>query len=238
MEDPEVHSNNTEQANNTLIKTDFQKDSKVDIPADTPNTTATVCAACNKEITEKGVLALQKMWHSEHFQCVYCKIPITDDVFFEEGGEPYCEEDYNNLFMQKCAECEKPITDTCVAALGKKWHRECFACAECGNKLGGETFMEKDGKCYCKDCYHKLFTVRCHTCKEPITDTCVIAVGKNWHKKCFVCERCKNIIDTANFVIEGGSPRCLGCASTEPASSKSTESASPSTESPNRKKSR
>ena len=47
-----------------------------------------------------------------------------------EDGQPYCVQDYNQLFSAKCAGCHYPIdaSDQFVEALKANWHVECFTC--------------------------------------------------------------------------------------------------------------
>jgi len=69
-----------------------------------------------------------------------------------------------------CCVCKKPIHGQLVTALGKCWHLECFTCLHCGIELGKENFFEKDGKPYCENDFHMLFSPKCGYCHEPIID--------------------------------------------------------------------
>jgi hypothetical protein len=69
-----------------------------------------------------------------------------------------------------CCVCKKPIHGQLVTALGKCWHLECFTCLHCGIELGKENFFEKDGKPYCENDFHMLFSPKCGYCSEPIID--------------------------------------------------------------------
>jgi len=57
------------------------------------------------------------MWHLEHFLCSYCKRKLGTDVFYENDGLPYCELDYQELFVPKCAECNTAIMDVSVLSV-------------------------------------------------------------------------------------------------------------------------
>jgi len=57
------------------------------------------------------LLALDLIWHIEHFVCAYCKRQLGTDVFYENDGQPYCELDYQELFLPKCADCHAAIVD-------------------------------------------------------------------------------------------------------------------------------
>ena len=57
-----------------------------------------------------------------------------------------------------------------VNAMGKPWHPQCFTCTQCAKPLSPNNFYEKNGKPYCEDDFHKLFSPKCAGCHLPITD--------------------------------------------------------------------
>jgi paxillin len=89
---------------------------------------STKCAYCDGLIQDKCINALGKSWHVEHFFCSQCGKGFENGLFMEYDGKAYCEEDYNSMFAPKCAFCDKSINGDAVNALGKTWHKECFAC--------------------------------------------------------------------------------------------------------------
>lgn len=42
-------------------------------------------------------------------------------------------------------------------ALGKSWHKACFACAHCRHSLDSTNCTEHDEEMYCKSCYGRMF---------------------------------------------------------------------------------
>lgn len=52
-----------------------------------------------------------RTWHPEHFVCTHCQEEIGSRNFFERDGQPYCEQDYHNLFSPRCYYCNGPILD-------------------------------------------------------------------------------------------------------------------------------
>jgi len=66
-------------------------------------------------ISVQVLLALDKIWHVEHFVCAYCKRQLGTDIFYENDGLPYCELDYQEVFLPKCAECRAAIVDVSVS---------------------------------------------------------------------------------------------------------------------------
>ena len=69
------------------------------------------CAACNKPIVGKVVNAIGKQWHPKHFVCTTCGCELGSVTYYESGGQPYCEKDFNELFAPRCAYCNGPILD-------------------------------------------------------------------------------------------------------------------------------
>lgn len=65
---------------------------------------------------------MNKTWHQEHFVCTHCKQPITSSRFTVHDGMPYCEDDYANLFLQRCKGCNQPIKDVSFPALNILTH--------------------------------------------------------------------------------------------------------------------
>lgn len=43
-------------------------------------------------------------------------------------GHPYCEKCHNNLHKPKCKNCNKPVIEDAVDALGGLYHVQCFVC--------------------------------------------------------------------------------------------------------------
>ena len=133
-----------------------------------------------------------KKFHPYCFTCTECAKPLSPNNFYEKNGKPYCEDDYHRLFSPKCAGCKLPIKDVSfqnnsiifkfsyffhshdqgkiIRALGKDWHPQCFTCTECAIPLKPDNFYEKNGKPYCENDFHRLFSPKCAGCLLPITD--------------------------------------------------------------------
>ena len=56
------------------------------------------CAGCGKPIGKKFLEACDKKYHEECVKCQKCKRNIANESFFEENGEPIC---------QQCCDCEE-----------------------------------------------------------------------------------------------------------------------------------
>lgn len=107
-----------------------------------------------------------------------------------------------------CTACDKPIVGQVITALGKTWHPEHFTCTHCNQELGTKNFFERDGRPYCEQDYHDLFSPRCAYCNGPILDKCVTALDKTWHPKHFFCTQCGNTFGEEGFHERDGKPYC------------------------------
>jgi formylmethanofuran dehydrogenase subunit E len=140
--------------------------------------------------------AMEKTWHAEHFVCTQCGRPFPNGAFVEMDGKPYCEEDYNELFGPKCAFCMKPITDTCITAVGRAYHPEHFYCNSCGVELRGKPYKEHEGEPFCVACKAAKTTIIepsvgiCGKCKKPIIGEYITLHGQRMHPEHFRCEEC------------------------------------------------
>ncbi|KAF7229600.1 PDZ and LIM domain protein 7-like [Nothobranchius furzeri] len=116
------------------------------------NRYASTCAKCKKKISGEIMHALKMTYHVQCFKCAACKVPIRNQAFYMEEGEPYCERDYEKMFGTKCHGCDFKIDagDRFLEALGYSWHDTCFVCALCQINLEGKTFYSKKDKPLCK----------------------------------------------------------------------------------------
>jgi len=51
----------------------------------------------------------------------------------------------------------------------------------------------------------------CGGCGKPIVGGAAKALGKIWHKECFVCMQCHKSVVSSSFVEEDGKPLCTSC---------------------------
>ncbi|XP_068994383.1 PDZ and LIM domain protein 5a isoform X4 [Embiotoca jacksoni] len=119
---------------------------------------APTCSRCQAKILGEVINALKQTWHVYCFLCACCQKPIRNNTFHLEDGEPYCEQDFYNLFGTGCHGCEFPIEagDKFLEALGYTWHDTCFVCAVCCTTLEGQAFFSKKDKPLCKKHAHTL----------------------------------------------------------------------------------
>lgn len=59
----------------------------------------TLCGSCREPITGRCISALSKKFHPEHFVCAFCLRQLSQGVFKEQQGRPYCITCFNKLFV-------------------------------------------------------------------------------------------------------------------------------------------
>jgi hypothetical protein len=154
------------------------------------------CAYCNEAIVGKVINALNKTYHPEHFVCTNCSQPFPGGKFVEHEGKPYCEEHYAELFAARCYNCEQPIKDNIIRALGRTYHPNHFTCQGCGINLAGKAFKEAGGDPYCAECKKNIQIVvdptihMCARCKKPIIGEYILLFGQRMHPEHFQCAMC------------------------------------------------
>ncbi|GJQ67515.1 hypothetical protein Trydic_g8330 [Trypoxylus dichotomus] len=111
------------------------------------------CAKCGSKIKGDCLKAIGKNFHPECFSCSYCGKLFGNSPFFLEDGQPYCENDWNELFTTKCFACGFPVEagDRWVEALNNNYHSQCFNCTMCKKNLEGQSFFAKGGRPFCKN---------------------------------------------------------------------------------------
>uniref|UniRef100_A0A336MBH0 CSON014743 protein n=1 Tax=Culicoides sonorensis TaxID=179676 RepID=A0A336MBH0_CULSO len=111
------------------------------------------CSKCVKKIKGDCLNAIGRQFHPECFTCSYCGKLFGNSPFFLEEGEPYCQNDWNELFTTKCFACGFPVEagDRWVEALNNNYHSQCFNCTMCKKNLEGQSFYAKGGRPFCKN---------------------------------------------------------------------------------------
>ncbi|KAG4097389.1 hypothetical protein H8356DRAFT_1425464 [Neocallimastix lanati (nom. inval.)] len=170
------------------------------------------CEYCLKGITGKYYIFKQHFYHPEHYLCPGCKNPLEEGLkFFDEKGQPYCNECFSNLKGLKCGYCHELITEgKYIVAFQQKWHIHHVFCATCQKSLGEGKRVEFHGKFYCPE-DSKLITNNIYArCQQPIPKgiridmmnaLCVIFVVKIWKHIFLHCAQCQK-----SFVQKFGPP--------------------------------
>nr|XP_043895807.1 PDZ and LIM domain protein 7 isoform X3 [Solea senegalensis] len=173
-----------------------------------------VCAACNKIIRGRFLVALGRSWHPEEFTCSQCKAVLDEGGFFEERGSVYCTKCHDNRYAPNCAKCKKKITGEIMHALKMTYHVQCFMCAACKTPIRNQAFYMEEGEPYCERDYEKMFGTKCHGCDFKIDagDRFLEALGYSWHDTCFVCALCQINLEGKTFYSKKDKPLCKGHA--------------------------
>eukprot|EP01088_Endostelium_zonatum_P017732 TRINITY_DN5381_c0_g1_i1.p1 TRINITY_DN5381_c0_g1~~TRINITY_DN5381_c0_g1_i1.p1 ORF type:complete len:735 (-),score=134.67 TRINITY_DN5381_c0_g1_i1:64-2184(-) len=175
----------------------------------TPSKLKLTCEHCKKAIKNDRLEANGLHYHPDHFLCTGCQKGMNDYYVYEDKA--FCKKCYQDKTCDRCAHCNKPITDEKLIAMGKTWHSKHFCCFICQKPFGQETpFCEKDGKAYCEKDFHEAFVPKCAKCNEAILDgSCISAIGKKWHPEHFCCTICNKPIDVGSPVhVIGGKAYC------------------------------
>uniref|UniRef100_A0A3Q4BXH3 LIM zinc-binding domain-containing protein n=1 Tax=Mola mola TaxID=94237 RepID=A0A3Q4BXH3_MOLML len=78
----------------------------------------TLCGSCKKPITGRCISALDLKFHPEHFVCAFCLRQLSQGIFKEQKGKPYCPACFNKLFVR--LKCYSDLTDWQIKILCKE----------------------------------------------------------------------------------------------------------------------
>lgn len=141
-------------------------------------------------------------------------------TMYEDGDERqrfYCHLDFHEKFAPKCKHCKTPIIGEHLVALGENWHYGHFFCAECGDPFEkGMSHIEKDGYAWCLNCQTKRTerqAPKCKKCRLPVIGEYTIALGGEWHEKCFRCVTCNTGLDGGFYPKQVGNETVVMCIS-------------------------
>ena len=168
------------------------------------------CPTCGEVVAADGIFALGRNWHTKCFCCCACSSPFEGLEFFVRdagdgrGPQPYCERDYLENFVPRCAGCGEYVKENAIEACGKSWHAECFGCAACLEEherirsspsalqiaaegaskdtmeelklsfVKGDSYYERDGIPLCERHFFQRHGDICHKCNEVIKDGTVV----------------------------------------------------------------
>nr|XP_027796009.1 four and a half LIM domains protein 1 isoform X1 [Marmota flaviventris] len=156
---------------------------------------------------------------AEKFDCHYCRDPLQGKKYVEKDGHNCCLKCFDKFCANTCVECRKPIGADSkeVHYKNRYWHDTCFRCAKCLHPLANETFVSKESKIFCNKCVTREDSPKCKGCFKAIVagDQNVEYKGTVWHKDCFTCGSCKQVIGTGSFFPKGEDFYCVTCHETK-----------------------
>ena len=75
------------------------------------------CAYCGKEIEDHAMKAKDLLYHeSTCFKCQVCYKDLRNSAVFSKENVLYCENDYKEKFVPKCAKCNEYIMEVSYVA--------------------------------------------------------------------------------------------------------------------------
>jgi len=114
----------------------------------------------------------------------------------------------------RCKSCDKLMSqgkgDGRIVVNANSWHRSCWVCAHCKGPLPTDRvlFNPDNDLPVCTSCWHKHHAVNCAKCDKQFEPSEVItsAYEKRYHKDCFQCSKCKEVISEEEFVDINNAP--------------------------------
>nr|XP_042119245.1 four and a half LIM domains protein 1-like [Peromyscus maniculatus bairdii]XP_042119246.1 four and a half LIM domains protein 1-like [Peromyscus maniculatus bairdii] len=152
---------------------------------------------------------------SERLNCHYCQDSLQGKKYVQKDGKNCCLECFDKHCANTCEQCRKPISADSkeVHYKNRYWHNTCFICNKCHQPLASETFVTWNDKILCNNCATHVAIPKCKGCQKDIVagDENVEYKGTIWHKNCFTCNNCKQIIGTQSFFPVEQEFYCVAC---------------------------
>ncbi|KAJ3408573.1 hypothetical protein CcCBS67573_g01219 [Chytriomyces confervae] len=185
------------------------------------------CNYCKGPILEACVKACNKSFHPACFFCSNCgcQLGTSRQPFVETQGKVYCVPDYDLLFGKTCKGCglKCGATEEAVSLVDRDlvFHLDCFKCHIGGCALRAHEFYEDEvtGLPVCQLHYYGARDAVCFACEKIVVGACVNALGRRYHRACFVCTFCRKALDGGGaaggsvdrFKSKNNNPYCSGC---------------------------
>jgi hypothetical protein len=136
---------------------------------------APVCHACNKQITEGRYIEVgARYFHDAHFRCARCSKHIGTGRFWEEDGIYYDSACWATAIAPKCAHCKEAITAEYTVSENRNYHKSCYyayialRCSLCGETIQGKYLIDYWGNTVHET--HKDMAPQCEYCRRFISD--------------------------------------------------------------------
>lgn len=154
-----------------------------------PEQKNTDCDKCGQPVGEEYVNVLGRRFHTTHFVCEDCGIPLyaLGGYLQDPSGVEkfYCQRDFLQRFSVSCHACSVQITSGEMAvALGRTYHSDCFVCSICQSPFIGDVCYEHDGQPLCEWHWYIQNGLLCPECGGVIKNKCVYTRGKRYHQAC------------------------------------------------------
>jgi len=139
-----------------------------------------ICSKCNEIISgeaPKIQVDQNTFFHSAHFTCAECGVEIGANPYKKVENLYYCNNDYFSLFAPICGHCRSIIKTYGISISNVSYHLEHFLCYKCNQPIIPSE-GSKDEK----------------NIKDFLNRTCMLWKNQVFHKTCFTCEICNNLI--------------------------------------------
>ena len=93
------------------------------------------CGLCHKPVEERGLTALGKHWHPEHFVCATCERPFHGKRHYEVKGLAYCEQHAHQLSGHQCRTCLQAIRSDVISPSAPNYCVDQYNCHLCHNQF-------------------------------------------------------------------------------------------------------
>ncbi|PIO77858.1 LIM domain protein [Teladorsagia circumcincta] len=94
--------------------------------------------------------------------------------------------------------------------MNRLWHPDHFTCTACKRPIK-QTYQAADSHAYCVHCFAQKYNPKCAGCMETLVDTCLLALDRHWHPRCFACSSCNRPLPNGEYYLVDDKPYDLDC---------------------------
>jgi len=117
-----------------------------------------------------------------------------------------------------CAGCGQPLGSSAMIRnhLNEWFHENCFTCDHCSKVLDNDNFIVEEGKkLHAECCLRRELSDADYfcVCGQLLMGDCVAAENKHFHRQCFKCTDCSNVLNATHGYLAFGDGEVLLCPS-------------------------
>ena len=157
-----------------------------------------ICVKCNKGISGRALIALDKNYHPSCFTCQRCSKSLSS-AFSPINGAPHC------------SDCARAIISATRRPTGNASNPPAHSSSSQSlSPPSANSANPPSQKRHSKRVSQRV-APPCAKCSKPLSGAVIDALGKSFHEACFGCTQCGSAV-TSTFVQIGGQPFCDPCA--------------------------
>ncbi|EAY10902.1 LIM domain containing protein [Trichomonas vaginalis G3] len=164
-----------------------------------------LCEVCKKSITGEYKFVNGIYYHVQCLKCASCLKVLSDDNAYQFQGYMMCKECILAAMNRRCKACNLLIlnpADGVTLHTGEVFHSNCIGCYRCCMPIKGQSYIEIDGKVYCKACDEFMKKHKCNYCHNSIVSyDYVVHNQKYFHKDHFRCCMCDKVLKGDDFIV-------------------------------------